>query len=129
MDNPNYVDWLIPQRVLYLSLEGYADHSIFSAVNDEAIHFIAQGTAPIHVIADIQDLETIVISIRQIVRITGIRHQKIGHVIVVGAKGFTRFTTLAVRLITRARINMVNTLGEAYLLLWALDETLPRKMQ
>lgn len=125
---PPHIEWLISERVLYFNLEGDVDRACFSAVNAAVAAFVLEGQAPIHLVADIQDLRSLSMNVQWISKTTAIRSERVGYIMVVGAKGFFNFTTKAVRLLTKTKIHMVATIEDALAELWDLDASLPRSL-
>lgn len=125
---PHHVEWLIHQRVLYFNLEGIIDRDAFIKVNDLVAAQIEEGIEFVHLVADVRDQKFHTMSVTWIAHNTAIRHKKVGYVMVLGANTFLKFTTEAVRIITRAKIRSVDTIEAALAELWNLDKSLPRQL-
>lgn len=123
--------WLVAERVIQLRVSDTITMETIQVINAELLDMLETGTAPVHVINDMQGLKGFPNNLIQVKSLlTYMNHSKLGwEVIVSQPNPLVRFFASAITQIAGARMKMVPTLEEAYYALTRLDQTLPADLK
>ncbi|NDJ62856.1 MAG: STAS/SEC14 domain-containing protein [Chloroflexi bacterium] len=126
---PYTADWYLPSRVMLQRYSGTLAPDEITELGQLAAHYIGAGTAPVHILIDITDLERYPTNIKQIVN--AVRHdsdtEKIGWVIYINSpNAVVKFmASVATQvLFQNVRLRLFETLDEALAFLLDRDVTL-----
>lgn len=121
------VSWFLENRVIQLRVSGSISMQDVQDINQQLIKMIEKGTAPVHIINDMQGLKEFPNNLIQVKgALTYMNHAGLGwETIVSQPNPLVRFFASAITQITNARMKMVPDIKEAYLTLVRLDRTLP----
>jgi hypothetical protein len=124
---PSEASWYQDQRVIYWRVWGQITLEDIAQINKDQQKLLSVGTAPVHTISSIGDVDRFPTDLRQLKEaLDGVNHPHLGWTLVVGpTTPLKRFVTMTVTqmIIPDARLRMFNTMEEAVEFLRHVDET------
>jgi hypothetical protein len=107
--------WIEDNRIIYTELTGTLTTQEAQEMSDTHAKFLNEGKAPVHLIVDITNLETVPTSLRQNASMGGyLRHSSLGWTVLIGGSVLVNF--------------MVSVLGQVFKFRYSKRETLEGAM-
>lgn len=123
--------WLVANRVIQLRVSESVTMEDIQDINRQLLAMLEQGTAPVHIVNDMQGLKEFPNNLIQVKSaLTYMSHAKLGWESIISQPNpLVRFFASAITQIAGARMKMVPSLEEAYFALSRLDQTLPADLK
>ncbi len=103
--------WIVENRVIYTQVVGKLTSQEALEMSEAHARFLDAGTAPVHLVADAKELDSIPINMRQNAQMGQYpRHPSLGWVIIAGGNSFVNF--------------MIATLGQVFHMHYAKRDSL-----
>jgi hypothetical protein len=123
---PYEFTWYVPSKVVYQRIYGDYGLAEIRDANQQALKYVIKGVPPVHLIADILDMNSFATPVSSLVDMTSVfLHRDFGWLVVVGNQNRIIEAILSVfRTTLHMKVKMVVSLQEAITFLQAQDERL-----
>jgi hypothetical protein len=119
-------EWFIPNRVIYLQIEGFVSGEEIYGMNDALNEKINAGTSPVYIVADVTGVEVGLYKVSDLKAYTYLNNPKLAMVLgVTGNKLIGLLVSLLVN-ITANKVKLTSSFDKVLEELWLLDPGLDK---
>jgi hypothetical protein len=122
---PFHTKWIEDKRVIHTSLTGTLTSQEAQEMSDAHAKFLNEGTAPVHLIVDVTNLDGVPNNLRQNASMGGyLRHPSLGWTVLIGGNVLVNFMVSVIGQVFKFRYSKRETLEQALAYLASQDNTL-----
>jgi len=122
---PFEMSWYLPKRVVLLRYYGHATVEDIDRVGDVSVQYVLEGTPPVHIIADMTEVETFPTNLRQSARaIRTIKDPAMGWTVIISTNPLMRVIIVTLSRLAGFRFHIATSREQARAFLVGVDATL-----
>lgn len=124
---PFEMSWYLPKRVVFLRYFGAATLQDIALVGENSVHYVLEGTAPVHFLVDMTQVETFPTNLRQTARvIRTIKDPAMGWTVIISTNSLMRIIIATLSRLAGFRFRIVSSREEALAFLVSVDGSLAK---
>jgi hypothetical protein len=122
---PYTMQWFVECRIVQATVQGKFRLEEIREISQSAVQFFEKGTAPIHIVVDITDLELVEFELNLIAQVgMSLKHPALGWWIVYGNENLMYYYVRTIAGLMRVRFAFTQTLEQAISILKQQDRSL-----